>query len=235
MIGLGRLKVFSLAAVGRGLLPPRFVARETEGVFWAEYAQRLAPQRRAGIVLTLLVWAVYVGLDIDSTRESGPIHPEVLALRAIGVAGLLIGLACSFNSRFKTARFADQLICTFGTGLYAFLLIMVMFVDFPYSYIYDFTGLLFFILGFVGLFRLSVRTLLRILPLWFSVSIPALAFAALGPVPNGHSIGDWRGFLTATRFRRTISGSAWPRRSPNSLFADPMRRIAVRRCFLRLA
>jgi hypothetical protein len=44
-----------------------------------------------------------------------------------------------------------------------------------------------------------------------------------------------RGFLTATGFRRTISGSAWPRRSPNSLLADPMRRIAIRRCFLRLA
>lgn len=197
MIGLGRLNAFSLTAVCRRLLPPRFVEPATEAAFWAEYAQRLAPQRRAGIALTLLVWAIYVGLDIDSTHESGPIHPEVLALRAIGVAGLLIGLACSFHSRFKTARFADRLICTFGTGLYAFLLTMVMFVDFPYSYVYDFTGLLFFILGFVGLFRLSVRTLLGILPLWFLVSVPALAFAALGPSSSGHSIGDWRGLVTA--------------------------------------
>ena len=176
--------------------PPAFEARETERAFWAEHAERVAPQRRAGIALTLLVWAVYVGLDIDSTHGSGPIHPQVLALRAIGVTGLLIGLACSFHRRFRTELFAEQIICVSGSGLYAFLLIMITTVDFPYSYIYDYTGLLLFVLGFVGLFRLRTRIILVVLSEWFVISIPALAFAALGPSPNGHSITDARALLT---------------------------------------
>jgi two-component system, sensor histidine kinase len=197
MVKLRRLKLFSLAGVWRGLLPPSFPVRETESTFWAAQARRLTPQRRTGIGLTLLIWVAYVGFDFASFRENHVIHPEVLTLRALGIAVLVAALAVTYCDRFKTERFAELVICAFGTLLYAFVLTMVTVVDFPISYVYDYTGLLLFILGFVGLFRLRARAVLTVLPLWFLISIPALALAALETNPNGHSIGDWRALLTA--------------------------------------
>jgi signal transduction histidine kinase len=198
MVELRRLKLFSLAGVWRGLLPPpSFPSRETESAFWAAQARRLTPQRRTGIGLTLLVWIAYVGFDFASFRENHVVHPVVVTLRVLGIGVLIAALAVTYRDRFKTERFAELVICACGTVLYAFVLTMVTIVDFPISYVYDYTGLLLFILGFVGLFRLRARAILTVLPLWFLISIPGLAYAALETAPNGHSIGDWRALLTA--------------------------------------
>ncbi len=197
MTGPRRRNASGLIALARGLLPPpRFGPAATERTFWSERAQRLTAQRRAGLGLSLFVWVAFVGFDLAGFRESGLVHPEVLALRGLGAAGLLAAIAMTYRGRFGSEVFAEWVISGASTGLYACLLTMVTVVDFPYSYIYDYTGLLLFILGFVGVFRLRTRTVLTVMALWFAISLPALAVAELGPAPNGRSVGDLHALLT---------------------------------------
>jgi signal transduction histidine kinase/CheY-like chemotaxis protein len=178
MIKLRPFLCRGLAISGPVLLPPSvFAPVELERAFLADHARRTAPQRRAGIFLALFTWVAYAGLDyfnIGPGIGAERVYFGVMLLRMFGAAVLILAIFLTYQPFFLNGKYTERFIYLFSTICYMVLLTMVANLDFPFSYVVDYPGLILCVLFIVGLLRIGAWTFVAIVITWLPTSVIAL-------------------------------------------------------------
>jgi len=172
-----RLVLEGPSAVGRALRPPlAFESGNVESAFRSSHARLNGPQRRAGIFLALFVWVAYSTVDyLNVGPGSGAevLFPEVLSLRILGTTAIATGAFLASSSKLSEDAYSTRLLLIFVSFCYLLLLSMVTAVEFPFSYIVDYPGLILYLLFVLGIFRIRARNYL----VFIAIALPATAIA----------------------------------------------------------
>ena len=170
-----RSLVRGFSAMPRALLPPAtFDAAEVEWAFLKEYARLSGPQRRIGILLALLFWVAYSAVDymnVGPGSGADNLFPKVLFLRVFGTVAIAVGAFLAYRPRFLEDKHSSRLLLIFVSLLYLLLLGMVATIEFPYSYVIDYPGLILYLLFVLGLLKMKAKTFF-----WFiAIALPVSA------------------------------------------------------------
>jgi len=172
-----RSVIRGFAAVAQALLPPAsFGTAEVERAFLMEHARLSGPQRRIGIWLALLFWVTYSSVDymnVGPGSGADALFPKVLFLRVLGTAAIAVGAFFASRPSFLEDLYSSRLLLIFVSFLYLLLLGMVATIEFPYSYVVDYPGLILYLLFVLGLLKMKAKTFL-----WFiAIVLPVSSFA----------------------------------------------------------
>ena len=182
-----RSVVHGFAVIGRALLPSSpFETAEVERAFRIEHSRLSSPQRRIGILLALLFWVAFSAVDymnVGPGSGADALFPKVLFLRVLGTAAIAIGAFLASRPRFLEDGYSRRLLLIFVSILYLLLLSMVATIEFPYSYVIDYPGLILYLLFVLGLLKMEARTFF-----WFiAIVLPVSAIALyLGDIASVH-------------------------------------------------
>jgi len=165
-------------AVGRIVFPPSaFESAEVERAFLDEHARLTAPQRRAGALLALLTWVAFAAMDfVNAGPGSGAeaIYPQVMMLRVIGAMIMATGVLVTFKTEFVDNDYAERMLLTFIVCCYLSLFAMIMMLNFPFSYILDYPGLILFLFFIIGPLRVRAATMWRTVRLCLPLTLVGL-------------------------------------------------------------
>jgi two-component system, sensor histidine kinase len=186
MVKFWRLGFKSSAFITRALLPPQpFEPGGVEQAFLAHQARRTAPQRRAGTVLALLTWVAFSELDILNVGPgSGAegLFPEIFSLRVLGTAALATATFLAFRPQALEHAYSSRMLYVFITLCYLLLLGMVADIEFPFSYLVDYPGLILYLTFVLGLLRPNANLFLLIIVTVLPISTVALYMSNIASI-----------------------------------------------------
>ena len=152
------------AVVIRVLLPPAtFEPRAVELTFLDHQARRTALQRRAGGILALFTWVAFSGLDymnVGPASGAEGLLPQILSLRVLGTAAIAVGIFLTFRPKFLEHSYSTRMLYIFICLCYLLLLCMVADIEFPFSYLVDYPGLILYLMFILGLLRPNAKLIL---------------------------------------------------------------------------
>jgi signal transduction histidine kinase/CheY-like chemotaxis protein len=186
---LWRLVLKGSSAIGRALLPPTpFESDEVEHAFRSDHARRSGAQRRVGIFIALFAWIAYSAVDymnVGPGSGAETLFPKILSLRILGTVAIAIGAFLASRPKFlQDDTYSSRIVCIFVSLCYLLLLGMVVTIEFPFSYVVDYPGLILYVLFVLGLLRIRAKFFLAII----AIALPASAFELY--LSNIASIGN---------------------------------------------
>jgi len=159
-----------------------------------EHASKIAPARRVGIIVALIVWTLFSIRDI--LTGYGPAELEIiqfdkidwleLGLRLIGITSIFVGLILSISSRYRSYFYSEQLNFVVITILYISLLGMVSNQNFAFDFEADLSGLIVFLFSSICLFRLRLRTVMALSLICLPISLIAFYYDTLASMRMAH-------------------------------------------------
>jgi signal transduction histidine kinase len=159
-----------------------------------EHALQVAPARRTGIALSLVVWAGFAirdfsnvsGISEETSISLYNFNWYVTGLRLFGAIAILFAFASSLKTNFNTYRFSEGILLSFTLVCYFCLLGLMSNMDVPFDYVKDQPGLIVFLFAVISLFRLRMRTVLALVAFCLPISMIAFYQDALVSMAVAH-------------------------------------------------
>ncbi len=133
----------------------RHESDEVEHAFRSDHARRSGAQRRVGIFIALFAWIAYSAVDymnVGAGSGAETLFPKVLSLRILGTVAIAIGAFLASRPKFlQDDTYSGRMVCIFVSLCYLLLLGMVVTIEFPFSYVVDYPGLILYVLFVLGL------------------------------------------------------------------------------------
>lgn len=147
-----------------------FASAELEQAFLADYARRVAPQRRAMMVLGCFVWLSYIVWDIFNAFEIGSASEHMVTVAWLRLIGFLIGLAIVVAAGSKLLErsepAASALAMCWSVSAFAICYYMLRVVPPFYGHAYYGPALLIVMLSSFAVFRLRAAGVVWVMALY---------------------------------------------------------------------